>query len=93
MWARLGFAVATDVEPDILLIDEVLSVGDESFKRKSSARMQEFRDRGATIILVSHDMEMIQNMCNRAAWLDHGKLKALGKTRIVIETYRNSQAK
>jgi ABC-type polysaccharide/polyol phosphate transport system ATPase subunit len=93
MWARLGFAVATDVEPDILLIDEVLSVGDESFKRKSSARMQEFRDRGATIILVSHDMEMIQNMCNRAAWLDHGKLKTLGKTRIVIETYRNSQAK
>ena len=93
MWARLGFAVATDVEPDILLIDEVLSVGDESFQRKSSARMQEFRDRGATIILVSHNMEMIQNMCDRVAWLDHGKLKTLGKTRIVIETYRNSQAK
>ena len=55
--------------------------------------MQEFRDRGATIIMVSHNMEMIQNMCNRAAWLDHGKLKTLGKTRIVIETYRNSQAK
>jgi len=74
MWARLRFAVATDVQPDILLIDEVLSVGDESFQRKSSARMQEFRDRGATIILVSHNMEMIQNMCDRVAWLDHGKL-------------------
>ena len=91
MWARLGFAVATDVEPDILLIDEVLSVGDESFKRKSSARMQEFRDRGATIILVSHDMEMIQNMCNRAAWLDHGQLKVIGAVNEVIQAYRGSQ--
>lgn len=87
MWARLGFAVATDVQPDILLIDEVLSVGDESFKRKSSARMQEFRDREATIILVSHDMEMIQSMCSRAAWLDHGQIKAIGKTSEVVQAY------
>jgi len=87
MWARLGFAVATDVHPDILLIDEVLSVGDEAFKRKSSARMQEFRDRGATIILVSHDMKMIQKMCGRAAWLDHGHIKAIGKTSEVVQAY------
>jgi ABC-2 type transport system ATP-binding protein/lipopolysaccharide transport system ATP-binding protein len=91
MWARLGFAVATDVRPDILLIDEVLSVGDESFKRKSSARMQEFQDRGATIILVSHDMEMIQNMCNRVAWLDHGQLKVIGEANEVIQAYCGSQ--
>ncbi len=91
MNARLGFAVATDVQPDILLIDEVLSVGDESFKRKSSARMQEFRDRGATIILVSHDMEMIQNMCNRAAWLDHGQLKVIAAANEVIRAYCGSQ--
>jgi ABC-2 type transport system ATP-binding protein/lipopolysaccharide transport system ATP-binding protein len=87
MGARLGFAVATDVEPDILLIDEVLSVGDESFQRKSSARMQEFRDQGATIILVSHVMEMIQSMCSRAAWLDHGQIKAVGKTSEVVQAY------
>ena len=91
MNARLGFAVATDVQPDILLIDEVLSVGDESFKRKSSARMQKFRDRGATIILVSHDMEMIQKMCNRAAWLDHGRLKVIGAANEVIQAYRGGQ--
>jgi ABC-2 type transport system ATP-binding protein/lipopolysaccharide transport system ATP-binding protein len=91
MWARLGFAVATDVEPDILLIDEVLSVGDESFQRKSSARMQEFRDRGATIILVSHDMEMIQSMCSRAAWLDHGRLQVIGAANEVIQAYRGGQ--
>jgi len=91
MKARLGFAVATDVQPDILLIDEVLSVGDESFKRKSSARMQKFRDRGATIIFVSHDMEMIQKMCNRAAWLDHGRLKVIGAANEVVQAYCGSQ--
>jgi len=87
MWARLGFAVATDVEPDILLIDEVLSVGDESFQRKSSTRMQEFRDRGATIFLVSHNMDMIKGMCDRTAWLDHGQIKAIGKTSEVVQAY------
>jgi len=87
MWARLGFAVATDVEPDILLIDEVLSVGDESFQLKSSARMQEFRDRGITTLLVSHNMDMIKGMCDRTAWLDHGHIKAIGKTSEVVQAY------
>ncbi len=91
MWARLGFAVATDVKPDILIVDEVLSVGDESFQRKSAARMQEFREQGATILLVSHNMATIEAMCKRAAWLDHGELKALGDIDEVIKAYRRSQ--
>ncbi len=87
MWARLGFAVATDVDADILLVDEVLSVGDESFQRKSSTRMQEFRDRGTSSVLVSHNMDMIIKMCDRTAWLDHGQIKAVGKTSEVVQAY------
>jgi len=91
MWARLGFAVATDIQPDILIIDEVLSVGDESFQRKSSARMQEFRNQGATILFVSHSMAAIQEMCHRVAWLDHGRLMEVGPPETVIQAYRNHQ--
>ncbi|HJW90061.1 MAG TPA: ABC transporter ATP-binding protein [Anaerolineales bacterium] len=92
MWARLGFAVATDVEPDILIVDEVLSVGDEAFQRKSEARMQGFRDHGATILLVSHSMVTIEAMCQRVAWIDHGQLKCVGKPSEVIQAYRDSQS-
>ena len=91
MWARLGFAVATDVQPDILIVDEVLSVGDEAFQRKSAARMQAFRDQGATILLVSHNMAVIESMCHRAAWLEHGRLMLVDETSKVIEAYRKSQ--
>jgi ABC-2 type transport system ATP-binding protein/lipopolysaccharide transport system ATP-binding protein len=91
MLARLGFAVATDVRPDILIIDEVLAVGDESFQRKSSERMQSFRDKGATILLVSHNMATIEAMCRQAAWLDHGQLKAVDLAPDVIRAYRQSQ--
>ena len=91
MWARLGFAVATDVQPDVLIVDEVLSVGDEAFQRKSSARMQAFRDQGATILLVSHNMDVITAMCHRAAWIDHGVLRAIGPAVDVIAEYRKSQ--
>jgi ABC-type polysaccharide/polyol phosphate transport system ATPase subunit len=91
MWARLGFAVATDVKPDILIIDEVLSVGDESFQRKSAARMQEFRDLGATILYVSHNMPTIEEMCHQVAWLDHGHLMEVGEPEKVILAYRQHQ--
>jgi lipopolysaccharide transport system ATP-binding protein len=91
MWARLGFAVATDVKPDILIVDEVLSVGDESFQRKSAARMQEFRDLGATILFVSHNMPTIEEMCHLAAWLDHGRLMEVGEPKKVIQAYRQHQ--
>ena len=89
MWARLGFSVATDVKPDILIIDEVLSVGDESFQRKSASRMQEFRDQGATLILVSHNLSTIQEMCHRAAWLDHGRVMEIGEPEKIIQIYRD----
>ena len=91
MWARLGFAVATDIQPDILIIDEVLSVGDEAFQRKSAARMQEFRQRGATILFVSHNMQLIEETCHRAAWINHGHLMAIGKVSDVVYAYRQSQ--
>jgi ABC-type polysaccharide/polyol phosphate transport system ATPase subunit len=88
MTARLGFSIATDVEPDILLLDEVLSVGDESFQRKSLARMENFRKMGATIILVSHNLDTILAMCQRVIWLDHGQVKKTGESVAVIEAYR-----
>lgn len=91
MWARLGFAVATDVEPDILIVDEILSVGDEAFQRKSFGRMQKFHEMGATILLVSHNMDTIVSMCHRAAWMDQGKIRAIGDVDTVIKAYRDNQ--
>jgi ABC-2 type transport system ATP-binding protein len=88
MYARLGFSVATASEPDVLIVDEVLSVGDEAFQRKCEARIEAFRKRGAAILLVSHSMTMIAEMCQRAAWLDHGALKAIGEPAQVIRAYR-----
>lgn len=91
MWARLGFAVASDVDPDILIIDEILSVGDETFQRKSAARLEEFRQQGVTVLFVSHDMDSVEEICHRAAWLDHGEIKALGTSSEVIRTYRQNR--
>jgi ABC-type polysaccharide/polyol phosphate transport system ATPase subunit len=88
MFARLGFSVATASEPDVLLVDEVLSVGDEAFQQKCAARIDAFRQNGTAILLVSHNMTMIEEMCQRAAWLDHGALKAIGEPAQVIRTYR-----
>lgn len=91
MWARLGFAVAIDTEPDILILDEILSVGDEAFQRKCLARIEELRQRGVTILLVSHSTDLVASMCTRAAWLDHGQLKAVGAAAEVAQAYRESQ--
>lgn len=91
MWARLGFAVATDERPDILLVDEVLAVGDEGFQQKCLKRIQQFCDQGTTIVIVSHNMEQIQALCDRAAWLDHGKLQVVGNPAEVIAAYRQAQ--
>jgi ABC-type polysaccharide/polyol phosphate transport system ATPase subunit len=92
MWLRLGFSIATDVQPDILIIDEIMSVGDEAFQHKSAARFQEFRDHGATILLVSHDLGTIERMCHRAAWLDHGHIRMVGSACEVTGAYRESQS-
>jgi ABC-type polysaccharide/polyol phosphate transport system ATPase subunit len=88
MYARLGFAVAVHLEPEILLIDEVLAVGDERFRQKCMTRMEELRRRGTTIVLVSHAMEAIRGMCDRAAFLLHGRLEAEGEPEGVIAEYR-----
>jgi lipopolysaccharide transport system ATP-binding protein len=88
MWARLGFSVAIDVNPDILILDEILSVGDESFQAKCLNRISEFIRGKTTILFVSHSMPMIESMCDRVAWLDHGEVKAIGETKSVIQAYR-----
>ncbi len=87
MYVRLGFAVAVHSNPEVLLIDEVLSVGDAFFQEKCLARMHEFQAAGTTIILVSHSAETITNFCNRVMWLDHGRLVADGPARQVVDEY------
>ena len=88
MYARLGFSVATAHEPDILIVDEILGVGDESFQGKCAERIAQFRQNGTSILLVSHSMVTIESMCQRAAWLDHGKLMAVGEPSQIIREYR-----
>ncbi|MBD2626152.1 ABC transporter ATP-binding protein [Trichormus variabilis] len=75
MVARLGFSIATDVQPDILILDEVLSVGDESFKNKCKQRIDNFWNGDTTVLVVSHDLEFIKNSCQKAIWLDKGQVK------------------
>jgi ABC-2 type transport system ATP-binding protein len=87
MVARLGFAVATCMRPDILLVDEVLSVGDTRFQEKCIDRMKSFRKLGTTIVIVSHSMETVSHFCSRALWLDHGHVKAMGDVDEVVEQY------
>jgi ABC-type polysaccharide/polyol phosphate transport system ATPase subunit len=88
MYARLAFAVAVHVEPDLLLVDEVLSVGDAAFQDRSLRRMLEFRDRGqAGIVFVSHNLAAVELMCQRALWLDNGRVCAAGRTSDVLRAY------
>ena len=87
MVARLGFAIATDIEPEILLLDEVLSVGDAAFQQKSFERIQTFRAAGATILFVSHNHDAVRAMCDRAVWLDHGCVLADGAAGVVVDQY------
>lgn len=88
MMARLGFAVATSVDADILLVDEVLSVGDEQFQAKCQARISDYQRQGATIVIVSHSPEVVRKMCDRALWLDKGQTQMLGDGREVASAYQ-----
>jgi ABC-type polysaccharide/polyol phosphate transport system ATPase subunit len=88
MLARLGFAVATAWEPDILILDEILAVGDEAFRKKSADRVLEMQRKAATVLLVSHNLEMVQEICHRAIWLDRGAVRADGPPERVIDLYR-----
>ncbi|MBR2811691.1 MAG: ABC transporter ATP-binding protein [Solobacterium sp.] len=87
MAARLGFAIATIVNPDILICDEVLSFGDIAFQRKCEARMAEMRAQGTTLLFVSHSMESVRSVCENALWLSHGKVMAAGPVEEVAEKY------
>jgi len=88
MYARLGFAIAQDVEPDILIVDEVLAVGDERFQEKCKRRIQEFRAAGITFVFVSHSLPTARELCPRAAVLHHGRLAFDGPTDAAWERYR-----
>jgi teichoic acid transport system ATP-binding protein len=92
MKARLHFAVATSVQPKILLIDEALAVGDEAFKRKSSKRIQSMLNGAGTLLLVSHSMRDIKQKCDRVIWIEQGKLRADGEPDAVIDEYEASLA-
>jgi len=87
MVARLGFGIATEVQPDILILDEVLSVGDASFLKKSQQRMEKFWQGHTTILLVSHNLGFIQENCQRAVWLDHGRVKFVGPAKETVDLY------
>ena len=87
MSARLGFAIATEFRPDILLLDEVLAVGDERFLRKSSARLDRFWDAKSTIVVVSHDLQYIEKSCDRAIWIDHGSIRFDGHSGEAVKRY------
>ena len=91
MIARLGFAVATTWKPEILILDEVLSVGDEAFRHKCQIRMEQFRDQGTTTLLVTHDSNTVETLCSRAVWLDHGQVQAIGPSREIVDMYRQTQ--
>ena len=84
---RLAFAVAINVDADILLIDEILSVGDEHFQKKCFNKMKELREQGKTMVFVTHSMQSVKNLCNRAIWLCDGKIKMDGNSDEVVETY------
>ena len=92
MITRLAFSIATVVKPDILIVDEILSVGDAAFQKKSKNRMMELMSGGTTVLLVSHSAEQITEMCSRAIWLEKGTMKMIGPAADVCRAYEEGQA-
>ena len=90
MYMRLAFAVATHVDPEILIIDEILAVGDEHFSRKSKAKLAEFREKGKTMFLVTHDLGSLQRYCDQAAWIDGGRIRAIDEPATIVAEYRHA---
>ena len=87
MYMRLAFAIATEVDPDILLIDESLGVGDAAFKDKAKARLRGLFERTKVVVLVSHDMDALRELCTRGLWIEHGQLVADGPIDEIIDRY------
>jgi lipopolysaccharide transport system ATP-binding protein len=90
MYVRLGFAIAINVNPDILVVDEVLAVGDAEFQERCFQKFRDLKHEGKTVILVSHSLDMVQSMCDRVAWLSRGNLMQVGKSAPTIKAYRKS---
>lgn len=88
MLMRLAFSIATVVEPEILIVDEILGVGDEKFQAKSRERMMQLMNGGTTVLFVSHSLEQIREMCGRVVWLDGGQIKMIGETKEVCDAYK-----
>jgi ABC-2 type transport system ATP-binding protein len=92
MYVRLGFSIAINVDPDILVVDEVLSVGDEEFQRKSFQKFLEFKKRGKTVILVTHTMPVVTDICDTATWINSGEMMQTGPAADVVAKYQASIA-
>ena len=90
MLARLAFSVAAEVQPEILIVDEILSVGDANFQEKSRKRMMELMSGGTTVLFVSHNLEQIREMCSKVVWLEHGTVQMVGDTKEVCDAYEKS---
>ena len=91
MEARLAFSVAVCLQPDILLLDEVLAVGDQAFRERCLSRLRQYHARGGTLILVSHELEQLRQLCTRAVWLDQGRIVMDGPIDMVLERYRERE--
>ena len=91
MLMRLAFSIATVVQPEILIVDEILAVGDAAFQEKSKTRMLELMGGGTTVLFVSHSLEQIREMCDRVIWLEHGQIKAIGATKEICDAYEASR--
>lgn len=91
MFSRLAFSVSMHLNPDILLLDEVLAVGDAEFREKSMQTMRELLDRAGTIVFVSHSLNQVADFCDRAMWLQNGRVKEIGESTAVVESYQESQ--
>lgn len=90
MRARLGFSIATIVEPDLLIVDEVLSVGDIKFKEKSEHKIKSMINQGTTVLFVSHSLSQVQSLCNRVVWLEKGQIREIGATKEIIDRYKKA---
>ena len=88
MLMRLAFSIATVVQPEILIVDEILAVGDEGFQRKSKERMKELMTMGTTVLFVSHSLPQIEEMCDKVIWIEEHKIKEIGKTKEICEKYQ-----
>lgn len=93
MTARLAFSIATVVDPEILIVDEILSVGDIAFQKKSSKKMKSMIGGGTTVLFVSHSLSQIEELCDRVVWLEHGQVKKIGPAKQLCKEYYNTQMK